>query len=184
MNDKEASSLGTHKMFLPIFIAVAIALRLYSASISIRHERSLKADGAVEHGAANTRLLALAHVAFYLSAFAEGLGDPHPFDAVTVAGLVFYAGAMVMLAVVVRLLGRLWTVKLLIARDHALVTHPLFRLVRHPNYFLNILPELIGLGLVCHAFYTLAIGLPLYLIPLVIRIRQEEMVMSLTFKAY
>ena len=41
-----------------------------------------------------------------------------------------------MLVVVIRSLGRFWTVKLLLASDHVLVTNPLFRWVRHPNYFL------------------------------------------------
>src|SRR5437870_13907816 len=35
--------------------------------------------------------------------------------------------------------------KLLIASDHTLNQSGLFRWVRHPNYFLNILPELVGL---------------------------------------
>lgn len=82
-----------------------------------------------------------------------------------------------MLLVVSHLLGRLWTVKLMIARDHVLVTHPLFRWVRHPNYFLNILPELVGFALALHAWFTLVIGLAIYAVPLGIRIRQEERAM-------
>jgi isoprenylcysteine carboxyl methyltransferase (ICMT) family protein YpbQ len=85
---------------------------------------------------------------------------------------------------VIRILGRQWTVKLLVASDHTLVTHPLFRVVRHPNYFLNILPELIGLALALHAFWTLGIGLLLYLIPLARRIREEEKVMRSKFPTY
>nr|WP_281384678.1 isoprenylcysteine carboxylmethyltransferase family protein [Nitrospirillum iridis] len=107
-----------------------------------------------------------------------------PIDAVSGFGFAIYLFGAVMLLVVVRLLGRLWTVKLLIARDHQLVAHPLFRLVRHPNYFLNILPELVGFALTLHAYYTLAIGLAVYLVPLTIRIRQEERAMRETFAAY
>ena len=55
--------------------------------------------------------------------------------------------------------------------------------MRHPNYFLNILPELVGFALVLHAYYTLIIGLPFYLIPLIIRIRQEESAMRAKFAA-
>lgn len=64
------------------------------------------------------------------------------------------------------------------------MTTPLFRFVRHPNYYLNIIPELIGFALTLHAFWTLAIGLPLYLVPLVIRIRQEEGTMRAHFPEY
>jgi isoprenylcysteine carboxyl methyltransferase (ICMT) family protein YpbQ len=49
--------------------------------------------------------------------------------------------------------------------------------VRHPNYFLNVLPELIGFALALNAVTTLLVGIPLYLVPLIIRIRQEEQVM-------
>ena len=84
----------------------------------------------------------------------------------------------------VRSLGRFWTVKLLIARDHRLVSNPLFRWVRHPNYFLNILPELASFAVALDAYVTLIIGLPLYLMPLMIRIRQEEAAMSARFDRY
>jgi isoprenylcysteine carboxyl methyltransferase (ICMT) family protein YpbQ len=172
------------------FCALAVLLRLTTLVISIRHERALKADGAIEIGVGNSTFLALTHIAYYLAAIAEGsrrgLAVDHPagYDAATWAGLLLYAFGMVMLLAVIRILGRFWTVKLLIARDHELVTHPLFRRVRHPNYFLNILPELVGFALALHAWWTLIIGLALYAIPLTIRIRQEEKAMAAKFERY
>src|SRR5579859_1213523 len=169
---------------LILFAVAAIALRLLSVAVSRRHEHRLKQDGAVEIGAANTKLLTLAHIAFYLAAIVEGRVHPSEPDLITLLGVALYAAGMAMLLVVIRLLGRFWTVKLVIARDHALVTHPLFRVVRHPNYFLNILPELIGLALAFHAYATLIVGLPLYLVPLVTRIREEERAMKEVFAGY
>lgn len=169
---------------LILFAVAAVALRLFSVFISRRHESVLKREGAVEMGAANSKLLTLAHILFYLAAIVEGAVHPSEPDLATLAGLVLYLAGMAMLVVVIRLLGRFWTVKLLIASDHALVVHPLFRLVRHPNYFLNILPELIGLALVFHAYATLIVGLPLYLVPLITRIREEERAMRETFAGY
>ena len=98
------------------------------------------------------------------------------FDRISLIGLCVYCFGVVALIIVVSLLGRFWTVKLLIARDHALVRHPLFRIVRHPNYYLNLLPELIGFALFFHAHATLVIGLSIYLIPLIICIRHERFV--------
>lgn len=168
------------------FAILAVLVRFGTLFISIRNERRLKAAGAEEIGAANSTALALAHTAFYVAAIAEGLGwrSPLQLDAISLLGLVIYLFGMAMLVVVIRSLGRLWTVKLLLARDHVLVESPLFRRVRHPNYFLNILPELIGFALTLHAFWTLAIGLPIYLIPLITRIRQEEAAMRARFAAY
>ena len=153
-------------------------------AVSISHEAVLKRDGSVEIGALNTRILALAHISFYVSTMAEGSFRAHPTDSFFWIGGVLYGFGVLALVVVVRLLGPLWTVDLLIAREHVLVTHPLFRWIRHPNYFRNILPELVGFALLLHAPVTLAVGLPLYAIPLIIRIRQEEAAMNARFSVY
>jgi isoprenylcysteine carboxyl methyltransferase (ICMT) family protein YpbQ len=167
------------------FIILAVLFRLATLLVSFRNERRLKAHGAVEIGAANSIALAIAHTLFYLAAIAESFWSGGlDADATAGVGVVIYLFAAIMLIVVIRSLGRFWSIKLLIASDHVLVTNPLFRWIRHPNYYLNILPELIGFALALHAFRTLAIGLPLYLIPLVIRIRQEEAAMRTRFAAY
>ena len=166
------------------FGAAAFAFRFAMLAVSVRHERVLRAEGAVEHGAPVSRLLATAHVAYYVAAAVEGLERAPPFGAVAAVGLALYLFGAVMLLVVARLLGRLWTVKVLIAPDHALVRHPLFRKFRHPNYYLNIAPELLGFGLVLHAFATMSVGLPIYLVLLALRIRGEEAAMRGRFSRY
>lgn len=159
------------------FFAAAVLVRLVTLLVSVRHEKALRGGGAAEYGAANSKLLAGAHIAYYLAGFAEGFYRAPAFDAISVAGLALYAFGMAMLVVVIRLLGRFWTVKIMVAPDHVAVAHPLFRTLRHPNYYLNILPELVGYALVMHAWATLVIGLALYAVPLVQRIREEERVM-------
>ena len=42
------------------------------------------------------------------------------------------------------------------------------------NYFLNILPELTGLALFCHALYTALVISPLYIFVMYVRIKEEE----------
>jgi isoprenylcysteine carboxyl methyltransferase (ICMT) family protein YpbQ len=88
------------------------------------------------------------------------------------------------LVLVWRELKGLWTVKLLMASDHTLNQRALFRWVRHPNYFLNILPELLGLALIMGAWIVLVLGLPGYLLVLRRRIIQEEQVMQQHFPQY
>ncbi|TXH33473.1 MAG: DUF1295 domain-containing protein [Rhodospirillaceae bacterium] len=169
---------------LLLFVILAVLFRLVLLVVSVRHERALKRDGAIEIGARNSLWLMLAHIAFYIAAVVEGCRRGVSIDTVSGAGMVLYVFGMAMLVVVLRLLGRFWTVKLLIAADHVLVTHPLFRWVRHPNYFLNILPELAGFALALHAYATLIVGLIIYAVPLVIRIRQEEAAMRTRFANY
>lgn len=169
---------------LQLFVTLAVLFRLVLLVVSVRHERALKRDGAAEIGAKNSLWLMLAHIAFYIAAVVEGSIRDASVDIVSGIGITLYVFGMAMLVVVLRLLGRFWTVKLLIASDHVLVTHPLFRWVRHPNYFLNILPELAGFALALHAYATLIIGLIIYAVPLVIRIRQEEAAMRTRFTNY
>jgi isoprenylcysteine carboxyl methyltransferase (ICMT) family protein YpbQ len=166
------------------FVVFAFLFRIATVMLSIRNQRSLNQAGAVEYGVRNSNILALAHVLFFLSATIEAALHQPPFDTISIIGLALYGISVISIVFVIRLLGRLWTVRLLIAPDHSLVRHPLFRIVRHPNYYLNILPELIGIALVLHAYRTLLIGLPLYLIPLVTRMRQEEAVMRQNFTDY
>ena len=166
------------------FIGIAAVLRFAALAVSLRNEKRLKENGAVEYGAATSTMLALVHIAYYLAAIAEGLWRAAPISAVTVTGIVLYALSMIALAWVLMTLGRFWTVKIIIAPDHELVTNRFFRLVRHPNYYLNIIPELIGFALVLQAYGTLIVGLPVYLVVLRLRIRQEEEVMRGRFTAY
>ncbi|MBZ9605299.1 isoprenylcysteine carboxylmethyltransferase family protein [Phyllobacterium chamaecytisi] len=169
---------------LILFITLAVVFRVATLLISISNERKLKAAGATEIGKTNSNILAVAHVAFYLCAIIEYAFTDHSIDTVTWLGLAIYLVGAIFLIVVIASLGPQWTVKLIIARNHVLVTSLLFRLVRHPNYYLNILPELIGFALTLHAFWTLVVGMPLYLIPLLVRIGQEEKAMRVHFPQY
>ena len=91
---------------------------------------------------------------------------------------------MVALFYVINELRAVWTVKVLIVPGHQLVTSPLFRRLKHPNYFLNIVPEFIGLTMVFHSWWTAVVGLPILLITLAARIVVEERAMHEKFPDY
>lgn len=157
--------------------AAFFALRLVSLSISIRNEKRIVRLGAVQYGKVNSLLLTLAHIAYYASALTEAWVSGAEFGTTSLIGLGVMTFAYAMLFYVIYCLRDLWTVKLYILPEHRIERSFLFRVVRHPNYFLNILPELLGVALLCQAWYTLCIGLPLYGVLLAIRIRQEEQAM-------
>lgn len=167
-----------------IVFCLALAFRLCTLAISTRHEKNLKSRGAKEYGAANSNVLAVAHAMFYLAALLEGELQRAATDSFFIAGLVLYSASCLVLLFIMRLLGPLWTVRLILAKDHLFVTHRLFRTVRHPNYYLAIIPELVGLAVCMHARYTLVIGGALYACPLYIRIREEDAVMRARFAGY
>lgn len=166
------------------FIAAAISLRVISLVISMRNERNLLRKGAMEYGSHTSKAISVAHVDYYLAAISERSIRDAPESWINDLGLILYIISMCALFWVIFTLGRLWTVKIYIAPDHRLETNWVFKYVRHPNYFLNIIPELIGFALVLNAWVTLTIGLPIYLMILARRIRQEEQIMSRTFSEY
>ncbi|WP_298976138.1 isoprenylcysteine carboxylmethyltransferase family protein [uncultured Roseobacter sp.] len=167
-----------------VFIAIAVAFRLAALAISIRNEKRMLQSDAIEHHAATSLILTIAHIGFYVAAIAEGLWRDSPISAISVVGLILYGLAMCALVWVICTLGRFWTIKVIIAKDHQLISNRIFDRIRHPNYYLNIIPELIGFTLALQAFGVLLFGLPLYVAVLSLRIRQEEKVMRSHFHKY
>ena len=161
-----------------IFALVALVHRAFLQVVSMSHERQLRARGAVEHGAANSRLLAILHVTFFAGAMAEGWRWGPVMTGHGQVGAALYLLSVIVLWEVVRELGPLWTVKLYVAPDHELRRGWLLRTFRHPNYWLGLLPELLGLALVFRAWWTLGLVGPLYAGSLYVRVREEERVMG------
>jgi len=159
---------------LYVFFAIALGLRLGSLAVSRRNEARLRQQGAVEYGAETSLLLALLHTLVYLACLLEGMATGARLGATAYAGLGLYALSLLALGAVMRSLGPVWTVKILLLPDHPFRRGWLFRYLRHPNYILNLVPELVGLTLVFQAWTTLAVLVPLYLAVLVVRILQEE----------
>lgn len=163
---------------IELIVLAVFILRLFFLRISKRNEKFILQNGGREYGAKNSKNLTILHIVFYLSCFAESIFLGAKFDAQSLVGALLVAFSMIMLYVVIRLLEGIWTVKLMIAKDHKFNDHWLFRAVKHPNYFLNIVPELIGLGLLCHAFYSMAAILPFYAFVLYKRIEEENRLIS------
>jgi len=167
-----------------VLFFLASATRIISLLKSIANERLLKKKKAVEYGTGNSKLLLLCHSIFYLSCLAEAIVLKKHVNNLSFFGLGLFIFSMCMLWIVIYNLRGIWTVKLIIAPEQTINKSFLFKYFRHPNYFLNIIPELISIAFICQAWYTLLIGMPLYLIPLAIRIVQEEKVMKMHFSNY
>ncbi|HYI79053.1 MAG TPA: isoprenylcysteine carboxylmethyltransferase family protein [Chryseolinea sp.] len=167
-----------------ILFLLASVIRLVSLIKSASNEKKLRKANAVEYGRNNSIVLVFFHTLYYLACLSESIVLHKTVNIISFFGVGLFVFSMVILWIVIFSLKDLWTVKLIIAREHRLNNSFIFRFFRHPNYFLNIIPELISIALICQAWYTLLIGLPLYLIPLTIRIVQEERVMRKHFNNY
>lgn len=162
-------------MYVICAIVISVfLLRLFFLKISIKNEKAIIKNGGKEYGVKNTKYITILHILMYVLSVTEAVIKNSKFDLISVIGVALLGFSMVMLYVVTRLLGEIWTVKLMILKDHKYVDHWLFRNIKHPNYFLNIVPELIGVALICHSLYTSIVILPLYAIVLYCRIKEEE----------
>ena len=174
-------------MSRPLLIICAfIALfRFWTLYIALRNEKRLKSNGAREFGQGSTLALWVTTFAVYFAALFEGFYVRNvQFDRISVVGLAIYIFSALALVWVIRTLGPFWSGKVIISPHHELVVHPIFRKLKHPNYFLNMIPELIGFPLMLHAFVSLSIGLPLFLITLYFRISVEEQALKSKFATY
>jgi isoprenylcysteine carboxyl methyltransferase (ICMT) family protein YpbQ len=156
---------------------LAFLARLASGKRSSGNERALRAQGAVEHGQRTTAAIILLHLAIYLGALVEALVRAPALGAPTLVGAALLVFAFLVLRQVQKDLGPLWTGKLLVAPVHPVARSWLFRTFRHPNYLLNVAPELVGIILVTQAWVTAALLVP-YAACILLRIRQEEAAMA------
>lgn len=164
-----------------ILFVVFFAVRLAFLAVSIKNEKRLIAKGAVQIGEKTSKLLATAHIVYYFAALISAYYTKVSFNGVSAFGAVMVALSLMILAYIIRQLGEIWTVKVYIAPNHIINRSWLFSTFKHPNYFLNIVPELIGIGLLCQAWGVMMIGLPIYAMILAKRIREEETAMAHLF---
>ena len=160
-------------------------LRTISIIYSFIHERRLKREGAKEYLKINSYLLIITCVVIYVSSIFEVLYiQKTQFSIITIIGLVIYIFSMVILIFVIKGLGKFWTMKILIAQKHVLKANGIYRYFKHPNYYLNIIPEMIGIGFIAKSFYSTSILFILLLIILFYRIKKEEEIMKKIFPEY
>ena len=167
-----------------ILFSLAAIMRLASLVKSAANEKKLKRRNAIEYGSKNSKRLVFCHTIFYISCICEAILLNKHIKSISFWGFGLFIFSMIMLWIVILSLKKMWTVKLIISPAQKINKSFIFRYFRHPNYFLNIIPELISIALICQAWFTLVIGLPLYCIPLCVRIVQEEKLMKKHFSNY
>ena len=90
-----------------------------------------------------------------------------------IAGWICALASLVIRRKAIAALGKFWSLHVEIRENHQFVRTGPFRWVRHPTYFSMIL-ELLGLGLIMNATYTLVIVAVIFVPTLAFRINHEE----------
>jgi methyltransferase len=165
--------LDSRALFTLLIAAVALE-RLVELVISRRHERALRARGAVEAGAGHYPVMVAIHAALLVGAPAEVWLLDRPFlPWLGWPMLALVAATMALRYWVIATLGERWATRVLVLPGAPLVAGGPYRFLRHPNY-LAVAVEVVALPLVHTAWLTALLCGTANLAILAWRIRVED----------
>jgi len=151
-------------------VALVALQRLLELRLSRRHERLLRARGAVERGREHYPLMVALHVLWLLSTLIEGV----------LRGPVLWPVPLALFLLVQPLrywaifsLGDYWNTKVLVIPGAELVARGPYRYLRHPNYVV-VFVEIATFPLIFGAWITALLFSILNTALLYVRIREEN----------
>ena len=156
--------------WLLVILALVAVQRLLELLISRRHEKALRARGAVEVGAAHYPFIVAVHAGWLAALVLWAVIMPpllHP------ALIVVYLLLQPVRAWIIGSLGRAWTTRIITLPGAPLVRRGPYRFLRHPNYVLVVL-EIAILPLALGAWPVAAVFSILNATVLKIRIAAEN----------
>ena len=156
-----------------IVAVVAFVPMIAEARRSWRHERALRALGAVEPDGDVYQAMRIAYPACFIAIAAEAWMRATPLGPSFVAGACVFTGAKALKYWAIATLGGRWTFRVLVPPGQPLVATGPYRLMRHPNY-VGVAGEIAGAGLMGHAPIAGAASLVVFVGLLLARIRVEE----------
>jgi protein-S-isoprenylcysteine O-methyltransferase Ste14 len=160
-----------------VFAALAAAGTQRLAETFARRE---KVSGAVKMAWSFYAFFAL-HTLILVGSFAEFMLAGRKFSWISFgAGVILYAGAMMLRQAAIRELGKFWSLQVEIREQHRLVTTGVYAYVRHPAYA-AIIFEVISLPILASAWWTLAAAVVTYIPLLMWRMMCEERELAAKF---
>jgi len=158
---------------LAVFVVALAVERVAELGLSARHERALRASGAVEHGAGHFPVFVALHVAFPVllvaEVFAFGARPPATWPlwlGVALAGAVLRVASM-------HALGERWTARVWVPPGATPIRSGVYRWLSHPSYVAVTL-ELLGAPLMFGAWRTTLVVGVWNALALALRIPCEE----------
>lgn len=167
---------GGQALILAALFVVA-GQRLWELRRSRRHEAMLRAQGAVEGGRFLYPWFVALHAAFLVSLLLEGWWRGPVLGPFWSLWLGLFVAAQALRFWTLRTLGVRWCTRLLVVPGMELATGGPYRFLRHPNY-LVVFVELLALPLLFGAVLTAVGATTVNVLLLVLRIRQEEALLS------
>jgi methyltransferase len=160
-------------MIALLVLALAFVPMAFEARLAARHDRALRAAGAVEPRDDVYPWMQIAYPAAFLIMAGEAAARHVAIDRAFAFGIAVFIAAKAIKYWAIATLGPRWTFRVLVPPSSSVVRHGPYKYIRHPNY-LGVLGELAGLALVAHAFVSGTVSVALFAGLLVRRIRVEE----------
>ena len=133
--------------------ALVFAPMIVETAMSARHERGLRALGAVEPVGDVYRSMAIAYPGAFVAMIGEGAWRAAAADGWFTAGLVVFAIAKALKYWAIASLGPRWTFRVLVPPGSSPTIRGPYRWLAHPNY-VAVAGELAGVALAMHAIVT------------------------------
>jgi methyltransferase len=120
------------------------------AIVSSRHDRALRARGAIEPEGDVYKVMQLAYPGCFLILLAEGALRGVRWDAITGVGAAIFAAAKALKYWAIASLGERWTFRVLVPPGSTPTRRGPYRWISHPNY-VAVAGELAGTAVAMHA---------------------------------
>jgi len=156
-----------------IVLVLAFLPMAFEARLSARHDRALRAAGAIEPADDVYHWMQIVYPASFLAMALEAAIRRVDLNQVFVLGIAVFVLGKGIKYWAIATLGSRWTFRVLVPPSSSLITHGPYRYVRHPNY-VGVIGELVGLALVARAAISGVLSVVLFAALIVLRIRVEE----------
>jgi isoprenylcysteine carboxyl methyltransferase (ICMT) family protein YpbQ len=168
-----------------IIYLTTLFFRAFSISYSIMNEKKLKKDKSTkEYGEKVSLYFMILMNVFNIGSLIETIIKNPKFSNITIIGIIIWILSMIILIIVLKELNGFWTMKIIISKNHKLNQSFLFKYFKHPNYYLNMIPEIIAISLICQSWITSIITYPFFIVIFILRIIQEEKALKENFPNY
>jgi len=147
--------------------------RLLELRLSRKHERILRARGAVERGREHYPLIVALHASWLLSTLIEGLLRGPDLPSYWPIPLSLFLLAQPLRYWAIFSLGENWNTRILVVPGATLVRHGPYSYLNHPNYVV-VAVEILTLPLIFGAWITALVFSMLNAALLYVRIREEN----------
>ena len=152
---------------------VVFGSMIAEAMLAAKHERTLRAAGAIEPSNDVYRVMQVAYPASFLAMLAEGAVRSIAVDSGFWFGAAIFAAGKLLKYWAITTLGPRWTFRVLVPPGGERIRRGPYRWLAHPNY-VGVAGELIGMAIAMRAIVTGPLAVAGFCALMLRRVRVEE----------